>query len=57
MLAMAAQGIYPTKEKVYAAEEQERLRLENIKRLQEEEAARNQPDKAEGSSWWSDLLN
>ena len=57
MLAMAAQGIYPTKEKVYAAEAKEAERLAEIKRLKEEEEARNQPDKAESSSWWSDLLN
>ena len=57
MLAMAAQGIYPTKEKVYAAEAKEAERLAEIKRLKEEEQARNQPEKTKSSSWFSELLN
>ena len=57
MLAMAAQGIYPTKEKVYAAEAKEAERLAEIKRLQEEEQARNQPEETKSSSWFSELLN
>ena len=57
MLAMAAQGIYPTKEKVYAAEAKEAERLAEIKRLKEEEQARNQPEETKSSSWFSELLN